>query len=163
MPELFKGSIISVQSPCQLIVRMDCYKARLESGMKQFLLALFLIAVPVAAFTGFEMKFGSAPAAAAGTASLGDLSALKAIITDVQSIADKGDMVAAEKRIRDFENDWDVATKSLRGLNKDYWGHVDDAADAALKDLRASKPDPASVKASLAVLMDELNDPSKAP
>ena len=104
--------------------------------MKQFLLALMLIAVPVAAFTGFEMKFGAAPAVAAGASSLGDLSKLKAIIADVQAIADKGDMVAAEKRIRDFENDWDVATKTLRGLNKEDWSHIDDAADAAMSDLQ---------------------------
>ena len=131
--------------------------------MKQFLLALVLIAVPVAAFTGFEMKFAATSAVAAGTTSLGDMSKLKAIIADVQSIADKGDLVGAEKRIRDFENDWDVASKTMRGLNKDDWGHVDDAADAAMSDLRDAKPDVAKVKATLAALMDALNDPSKAP
>ena len=130
--------------------------------MKQFLLAIMLIAVPVAAFTGFEMKFGAAPAVAASAASLGDLSKLKAIIADVQAIADKGDLVAAEKRIRDFENDWDVATKTLRGLNKEDWGHIDDASDAALSDLREAKPDAAKVKVTLAALMAALNDPSKA-
>jgi hypothetical protein len=131
--------------------------------MKQFLLALMLIAVPVAAFTVFEMKFAAAPAVAAGTTSLGDLSKLKAIIADVQAIAEKGDFVAAEKRIRDFENDWDVASKTMRGLNKDDWGHVDDAADAAMSDLRESAPDAAKVKVTLAALMASLNDPSKAP
>lgn len=131
--------------------------------MKQFFLALLLIAVPVAAFTGFEAKYGTTSAMATGAASLGDLSALKAIIADVQSISDKGDLVAAEKRIRDFENAWDVATKTLRGLNKDDWGHVDEASDAALKDLRETKPDPAKVKVTLAALMAALNDPSKAP
>ncbi len=131
--------------------------------MKQFLLALMLIAVPVAAFTGFEMRFAATPAVAAGAASLGDLSKLKAIIADVQAIADKGDMVAAEKRIRDFENDWDVATKTLRGLNKEDWGHIDDAADAAMSDLREAKPDAAKVKVILTALMAALDDPSKAP
>ena len=131
--------------------------------MKQFLLALILIAVPVAAFTGFEMKFATTPAVAAGATSLGDLSKLKAIIADVQGIADKGDLVAAEKRIRDFENDWDVATKTLRGLNKSDWGHIDDASDAALSDLRDAKPDAAKVKVTLAALMASLNDPTKAP
>lgn len=131
--------------------------------MKQFLLALMLIAVPVAAFTGFEMRFAATPAVAAGAASLGDLSKLKTIIADVQAIADKGDMVAAEKRIRDFENDWDVATKTLRGLNKEDWSHVDDASDAALSDLREAKPDAAKVKITLAALLAALNDPSKAP
>ncbi len=131
--------------------------------MKQFLLALVLIAIPVAAFTGFEMKFSSKSAVAAGTTSLGDMAKLKAIIADVQSIEDKGDLVGAEKRIRDFETAWDVASKTMRGLNKDDWGHVDDAADAAMSDLRDAKPDAAKVKATLAALMDALNDPSKAP
>ena len=131
--------------------------------MKQFLLALILIAAPVAAFTGFEMKFATSSAVASGAASLGDLSKLKAIIADVQAIADKGDFVAAEKRIRDFENDWDVATKTLRGLNKEDWGHIDDASDAALSDLRETKPDAAKVKVTVAALMAALNDPSKAP
>ena len=83
--------------------------------MKQFLLALMLIAVPVVAFTGFEMKFGAKSAIAAGATSLGDLSKLKAIIADVQAIADKGDLVAAEKRIRDFENDWMLQRKLCAG------------------------------------------------
>ena len=81
--------------------------------MKQFLLALILIALPVAAFTGFEMKFGATPVAADGAASLGDLSKLKVIIADVQAITEKGDLVADEKHIRVFENDWEVATKTL--------------------------------------------------
>ena len=131
--------------------------------MKQFLLALVLIAVPVAAFTGFEMKFTATSAVAAGTTSLGDMSKLKAIIADVQAISDKGDLVGAEKRIRDFESAWDVASKTMRGLNKDAWTNVDDAADAAMKDLRNSAPDAAKVKVTLAALMASLVDPSKAP
>ena len=131
--------------------------------MKQFLLALMLIAVPVAAFTGFEMKFAATPAVAAGTTSLGDLTKLKTIIADVQAIANKGDLGAAEKRIRDFENDWDVASKTMRGLNKDDWGHVDDAADTAMRDLRDSAPDAAKVKVTLAALMAALSDPTKTP
>ena len=129
--------------------------------MKQFLLALLLIAAPVAAFTGFEMKFATTPAVAAGTTSLGDLTSLKTIVTDVQAIADKGDLAAAEMRVRDFENAWDVASKTMKALNKDDWGNVDDAADAAMKDLRESAPDAAKVKVSLAALMASLNDPSK--
>ena len=129
--------------------------------MKQFFLALILIAAPVVAFTGFEMKFATTPAVAAGTTSLGDLTSLKTIIADVQTIADKGDLAAAEKRIRDFENAWDVASKTMKPLNKDDWGHVDDAADAAMKDLRESAPDAAKVKITLAALLASLNDPSK--
>ena len=129
--------------------------------MKQFLLAIILIAAPVAAFTGFEMKFAATPAVAAGTTSLGDLSSLKTIVASVQEIANKGDLFGAEIRIRDFENAWDVASKTMKALNKDDWGHVDDAADAAMKDLRESAPDAAKVKITLAALLASLNDPSK--
>ena len=59
------------------------------------------------------MKFGATPVAAAGAANLGDLSKLKVIIADVQAITEKGDLVADEKHIRVFENDWEVATKTL--------------------------------------------------
>ena len=130
--------------------------------MKQFLLAVSLIALPVVAFTSFEVKFGANPATAANAAGLGDMSAFKVIVADVQSIADKGDLVAAEKRIRDYEQAWDQATNTLRATDKAAWGNVDDASDTALKDLRDKSPDAAKVKASLTALMNVLNNPSAA-
>ena len=131
--------------------------------MKHFLLALCLIALPIAAFTGFEMKFASMPAGAASGSSLGDLSALKTIVTDIQAVAGKGDLVAAEKRARDFESAWDLATNSLRAMNKADWGNIDDASDAMLKAVREKTPDAKKVNETLATLMAALNDPSKAP
>jgi hypothetical protein len=128
--------------------------------MKQILLALFLIAVPVAGFSAFQIYFNTA-AAVAGTAALGDLSAMITAVKDTQAIADKGDLVAAEKRITDYETLWDDAEPTLRPMNKDAWSNVDSASDGALKALRSKAPDAAKIKATLAALLAALVDPSK--
>jgi hypothetical protein len=125
--------------------------------MKQFLLALVLVSIPVAAFAGFQIYF-SPPRSSA--ASLGDLSNLKGIIIDVQSIAKTGDFVAAEKRITDFEKAWDDAEPTIRPQNTASWGNVDDAADAALHALRAKTPDAAQVRDTLSALIAALDYPS---
>ena len=125
--------------------------------MKQFFLAAILIIIPVAAISAFEVYFAETPAAAA---TLGDLTSLKAIITDVQSIAATGDLAAAATRITDFETAWDDGQSTMRPLNAAAWGTVDDASDAALHALRAKAPDAAKITATLAGLMAALNDPS---
>ncbi len=129
--------------------------------MKQFLLAIFLIALPVAGFSAFESVFNSAPAVAGPTA-LGDLSAMQAVVRDTLAIVEKGDLVAAEKRITDFETLWDQAEPTLRPMNKDAWSNVDAGSDGALKALRSKTPDAAKVKAKLEALLASLIDPSKA-
>ena len=127
--------------------------------MKQIFLALFLIAVPVAAFTAFQVyATGTNNHAAVG---LGDLSSMKAIIADVQSLAEKGDLAGAAKRVTDFESAWDQGETAIRPLNPTYWGNIDMASDAALKALRESKPSADKVKKALSDLMAELTDPSK--
>lgn len=132
--------------------------------MKQLLLATALIAVPVAGFTAFTMWH--APAAmASGTVaqpSLGDLTPMLTIITDVQTIAATGDFAKAETRITDFETAWDDAAATMRPLNTDAWGTVDQAADSALDALRSGTPDAGNVTTSLATLMAALTDPSQA-
>jgi len=129
--------------------------------MKQLLLAIALIALPVALFSGYEI-YGARTAQAASTG-LGDLSSFKTIITDVQALADKGDMPGAAKRITDFETAWDQAETAIRPLDQTGWGNIDMAADGALKVVREAKPQPDKVKSTLATLLAELNDPSKAP
>lgn len=125
--------------------------------MKQLLLAIALIALPVALFSGYEtFRGGSAEAAPAG---LGDLSAFTTIITDVAALVDKGDMPAAGKRITDFETAWDQAETAIRPLNPTQWGHVDDAADGALHAVRAGTPDIPAAKAALASLLKVLGNP----
>lgn len=129
--------------------------------LKQALLAIVLIAIPVAAFSGFE--FYATRSAVAAQAGLGDLSSFKAIISDVQALVDKGDMAGAAKRITDFETAWDQAETAIRPLNQTQWGNIDQAADGALSAVRKSNPDPAAAKAALATLVTTLEDPNKAP
>jgi len=128
--------------------------------MKQFLLAGFLVAVPVAGFSAFEVYFNTGTAVA-GASALGDLSAMQAVVKDTFAIADKGDLAAAATRITDFETLWDNGEPTLRPMNKDAWGNVDSASDGALKALRSKAPDAAKVKATLAALLAALTDPSK--
>ncbi len=132
--------------------------------MRQILLATALIAVPVALFSAFEVAFAPAQAAPAAVAdagpSLGDMSAFTKIISDVEGIAKTGDFAAAQTRITDFETAWDDAQQTLQPINRAAWGHIDDAADAALHALRASAPDAATVTSTLASLADVLDNPS---
>ncbi|MCP5363799.1 MAG: hypothetical protein H6905_00940 [Hyphomicrobiales bacterium] len=132
--------------------------------MKQFLLAAALIAVPVSVFGAFHLYLNPAVAttATASGASLGDLSAFKTIAADAQAIAAKGGLVAAEKRMTDFETAWDDAQSKLRTLNSGAWGNIDDAQDVALKALRSESPVPAKVTSALTALMTTLDDPSRS-
>lgn len=129
--------------------------------MRQLLLALVLIAVPVALFSAYELY--STDTAHAAQSGLGDLSNFKKIVGDVQALASMGDMVGAARRITDWESAWDQAETAIRPLNQSEWGNIDQASDGALGAVRASAPAPDKVKAALATLMAELNDPSKAP
>lgn len=131
--------------------------------MKQILLATALIALPVAAFTAFEVFLAPVATVVAATVDpLGDLAAMKTIIADVQTIAATGDFTKAEARITDFETAWDDAASAMRALDSNAWGNVDQSADAALDGLRAGTPDGATVTATLADLMAKLEDPAQA-
>ena len=137
--------------------------------MRNLLLSAALIVIPVGIFAaGYTLLTPSqAPAqsqAKTGTGpALGDMTPFITIVADVQSLADKGDMAAAQTRITDFETAWDTSQKKLRAVNPTSWGNVDDAADTALSAVRAKTPDPATVKSSLADLMAELKDPARVP
>lgn len=125
--------------------------------MKQILLATVLILAPVGAFTAFEITFvGSAQA----DASLGDLSPMIAIVSDVQKIAATGDFAAAAKRITDWETAWDASAAGMRPLNPDAWDNIDQASDAALKSLRKATPTADSVTPDVAALLGALNNPT---
>ena len=123
--------------------------------MKQILLATALIALPVAAFTGFHLYATPTPTSGT-TAGLGDLSSFSAIITDVQAIAAKGDLAGAKTRIKDFEIAWDAGEVGLKPMDGTHWHQIDDAADAALTELRASKPDAPAVATALTTLQTSL-------
>ncbi len=125
--------------------------------MKKVLLATALLIAPLGAFTAAQFAFvGTAQAAA----SLGDLSSMIAIVTDVQKIAESGDFAAAATRITDFESAWDDAATALRALNSDAWDKIDLASDNALDAVRAAKPTADTVMPALTVLLDALNNPT---
>ena len=127
--------------------------------MRQLLLATALITLPVAAFTGYNVYAAkTAVTANASSASLGDLSTFRTIITDVQAIAAMGDLVAAKTRITDFEIAWDENETGLKPMDPAHWGMIDDAADGAFTALRSSKPDPARVTETLVGLQASLQD-----
>lgn len=133
--------------------------------MKQLLLATALIVVPVGAFTAFNL-YAAGPSVAAATATpatgLGDMSAFSTIVNDVQTIAATGDLAAAQTRITDFETAWDDQAGTLRALDGNAWGTIDDAADAALGALRAGTPDAAAVNSTLTALQATLTNPVAA-
>lgn len=135
--------------------------------MRNLLLSAALIAAPVVVFAAGYMLLtpAAAPVATAAAAptppvaTLGDLSAFTAIVTDVQAIAVTGDLTAAEARITDLETAWDQAQPSLRPVNATAWGNVDGALDDALTALRSRTPDQATVDQTLAALQTALADP----
>ncbi len=130
--------------------------------MKQFLLAICLIALPVGLFAGGERwLFPQIPDLAVAEAgpSLGDLGALMMITADTETIALKGDLSAAAARIKDLETAWDDAEMQMQPLNPTEWGVLDGLIDDSLSALRAAKPDAAGVAKSLAALQAELENP----
>lgn len=126
--------------------------------MKQMLLAFVLILVPVGGFTAFQVY---AKSESTSVTSLGDLSSFETIISDVEAFAAKGDLMAAAKRITDYETAWDERETAIRPLNQTYWGNIDQASDAALKALRASTPSADKVKETLSALMAVLKNPAQ--
>ena len=128
--------------------------------MKQLLLTIALIFIPVGVFAGFHLYLSPVKVS---SGNLGDLTSLKTIVADVQTIAASGDLVAAETRITDFEIAWDDRASAMRPLNIDAWRNIDEAADSALGALRDGKPNIGQVASTLTALMSELNDPTTAP
>ena len=126
--------------------------------MKQVILAIALIALPVGIFAGGYRHM--AQAAASPAPGLGDLSALSAIVTDTQATAGTGNLAAAERRITDFETAWDDDAAKLRPLDPGQWGAIDDAADAAIGALGAGSPEAGKVTTTLVALGAVLADPA---
>ena len=125
--------------------------------MKRLILASFLASATVIGTVAAITAATAGHALAAGA--LGDLSSLQTIVKDVQSIASAGDFAKAQTRITDFETLWDTDEATLKPMNKKAWHHVDDASDAALKALRAKKPDATEVADTLAALSAALANP----
>ena len=124
--------------------------------MKHALIALALIVTPVAMPVVMAQPVLAAPL----TGKLGDLSSFATIADDTLTLIEQKDLVAAQKRITDFETAWDAAQPTLYPKDKAAWGVIDDAADAAIKSLRATKPSAKKAKTTVTALLNTLQDPA---
>ena len=136
--------------------------------MKNLLLSVALIAVPVGVFAAVESVLPHAPADMAQSQpapTLGDLARYQTIVADVQKLSATGDLTTAEKRVTDFEMLWDTEASDLRAKDRASWNRIDTSADEAIAALRAKSPVATKVDATLTALFASLVDtsPSQAP
>lgn len=97
------------------------------------------------------------PSAAVTVAALGDLAAFRSIATDTLTLADKGQIAAAQKRGTDLETAWDEAEDKLKPTDPTRWRVVDKAIDHVLNELRSAQPKQPGISAALKDLLTTMD------
>lgn len=86
-----------------------------------------------------------------------DLLMLEVMVTETIALASKEDLVAAEKRVGDFEAVWQNAQIHVRPWDSKLWRLVDQAIMRAGVELRGSERSPVRAKAALSSLLAALS------
>ena len=93
------------------------------------------------------------PGTAAAAFPPADIEQFRGIVTDTLAKVNAGDQAGATARITDLETAWDDAQARLQLMNDTAWASLDARIDAALKAVRAAKPDADAEKQALGALL----------
>jgi hypothetical protein len=142
-------------SHCKVRAQKHLPHNHLEISMNKRMIILALLAMPVMAVTTIPLQ----PAEAANASKLGDLSAMRKIVSDTLVLVNSGDTKGAIKRITEYESAWDKNAKRLRKLDSKTWTKLDEASDIALSTVRYPSATPAEMKTDLTSLIIVLDHP----